>query len=751
MTEIFINYNPYKVESIIQIDGEDIGRDSKLCSFENERLQVWIDQLIDNLSEELNEDEFKIIFHGTRLDFEDLRETCNFYDEINIKLEHVEAKESKDKIAELSELIDDMDSGPFEEFKDKVIRENFNKVIDSEFEIGVIATMSSGKSTLINSLLSRELMPTQNEACTAKVSRIKNIDGHIGFKGRCLDSNKNEVIPFKQLEDEDMVRFNTDPLISYIDIEGDITNISSRNMNLVLIDTPGPNNSQDSSHREHTFSVIKDEKYKPMILYVLNGTQLGTNDDSALLSTVAEEMKVGGKQSKDRFIFVINKIDQFDPEKESIEVMIEQSREYLEKHGIQNPNIYPASAEMAKVIRLKNSGYELTKSQNRMLRDYDLFTDEPSMHLLQYTPLSNSKKEMLNKEVNLFKDEGDYYNEALYHSGIPYIEAAINEYIDKYAFTSKITALVESFRNIIEDRQMLKIIEEEISKNENSRKELYDEMKVLESIINKGEKSKEFKEKIENLKLDANEEVRPIKGKVEKMLKEVSDKFRDDKVSKVQAKSIIDKMQKDLNFLQSDIVTDLNRMVEVNLKNNVNELLKEYKQYIDGLMTIKKREGFKSNNINFISNTMITSDELIDKYKYTQEEKVGEEYIKNYDKKWFKPWTWSESEGHYRDVYEEKEYVNVNELAGSVINPFKDTLYKSILTCVEHIDKEEKEIKLFFKDEMANLDSIVLSKIKELKQMAENSKDLQDKIRSEKKNKEWLDNFAKKLDNILEI
>ena len=386
-----------------------------------------------------------------------------------------------------------------------------------------------------------------------------------------------------------------------------------------------------------------------------------------------------------------------------------------------------------------------------MLRDYDLFTDEPSMHLLQYTPLSNSKKEMLNKEVNLFKDEGDYYNEALYHSGIPYIEAAINEYIDKYAFTSKITALVESFRNIIEDRQMLKIIEEEISKNENSRKELYDEMKVLESIINKGEKSKEFKEKIENLKLDANEEVRPIKGKVEKMLKEVSDKFRDDKVSKVQAKSIIDKMQKDLNFLQSDIVTDLNRMVEVNLKNNVNELLKEYKQYIDGLMTIKKREGFKSNNINFISNTMITSDELIDKYKYTQEEKVGEEYIKNYDKKWFKPWTWSESEGHYRDVYEEKEYVNVNELAGSVINPFKDTLYKSILTCVEHIDKEEKEIKLFFKDEMANLDSIVLSKIKELKQMAENSKDLQDKIRSEKKNKEWLDNFAKKLDNILEI
>ena len=40
----------------------------------------------------------------------------------------------------------------------------------------------------------------------------------------------------------------------------------------------------------------------------MEGT-FGSDDDNALLDRVAESMKVGGKQSKDRFIFVVNKMD----------------------------------------------------------------------------------------------------------------------------------------------------------------------------------------------------------------------------------------------------------------------------------------------------------------------------------------------------------------------------------------------------------------------------------------------------------
>ena len=45
-----------------------------------------------------------------------------------------------------------------------------------------------------------------------------------------------------------------------------------------------------------------------MVLYVLNATQLGIQDDNDLLNTVAEQMKSGGKQSKDRFILRLIKL-----------------------------------------------------------------------------------------------------------------------------------------------------------------------------------------------------------------------------------------------------------------------------------------------------------------------------------------------------------------------------------------------------------------------------------------------------------
>ena len=44
--------------------------------------------------------------------------------------------------------------------------------------------------------------------------------------------------------------------------------------------------------------------------YILNATIAGIDDDYNLLS-YAESMRVGGKQSRDRFIFVVNKLDDF--------------------------------------------------------------------------------------------------------------------------------------------------------------------------------------------------------------------------------------------------------------------------------------------------------------------------------------------------------------------------------------------------------------------------------------------------------
>ncbi|MBE5851276.1 MAG: hypothetical protein E7298_14305 [Lachnospiraceae bacterium] len=78
MREVFIKYNPYKVETTIEIDGKPVKKSSAL-NMDDRRLQEWIDDLPKNLMEECNTKSFHITFQGTKLDYEDFHsviESC---------------------------------------------------------------------------------------------------------------------------------------------------------------------------------------------------------------------------------------------------------------------------------------------------------------------------------------------------------------------------------------------------------------------------------------------------------------------------------------------------------------------------------------------------------------------------------------------------------------------------------------------------------------------------------------------------
>lgn len=145
-----------------------------------------------------------------------------------------------------------------------------------------------------------------------------------------------------------------------IHLYGDIKGIEPSGLNLVLIDTPGANNSENLNHQRLTYSLI-DNDYKPIILFVLNATQLGTNDDDALLRKIARSMRLRNRQNSDRFFFVLNKVDALDPEKDgSLQEIIERAKAYLEKRGIDNPKIFPCEARSAKAFRQFLNGQSLS-------------------------------------------------------------------------------------------------------------------------------------------------------------------------------------------------------------------------------------------------------------------------------------------------------------------------------------------------------------------------------------------------------
>ena len=469
MKEIYFEYNPFTLEFIVKEDGEKFDSESQIYEYINgkKRLQFWLDKLIPILYENIN-DNFNLTFKGTVLDYEDLQlevDHFNKTNKTNINLIYKEVRSVDDRLKELKNIFQYMiDTAPFEELKEKKVIEQFNDAIGKEFELAVIATMSSGKSTLLNSFLGKELMPSKNQACTATIARIKDVDGMNGTSVICLDANENIVInEVDNVTVQDMREFNDNEKVSYIDIKTDIPFVSSHNLELVLLDTPGPNNSRDERHKEKTYKVINESD--PLVLYVLNATQLSTNDDNLLLSSVSKAMEKAGKQAKDRFLFVVNKLDAFDLEAgDSIEKAYGDVVSYLKSHKIENPNIYLVSAHTALITRLIKNNYGISRKQKGDFETIkSLFEEFDELHLSKYAALSKSGHDKIN---TMLKNAEDELDTLLIHSGIPAVEIAINDYLEKYAMSEKIAKGVTTFIGYIKERNMENNIADALAGNE---------------------------------------------------------------------------------------------------------------------------------------------------------------------------------------------------------------------------------------------------------------------------------------------
>ncbi|MBR3921763.1 MAG: dynamin family protein, partial [Kiritimatiellae bacterium] len=60
--------------------------------------------------------------------------------------------------------------------------------------------MSSGKSTVVNSLLGMDLMPAKNEACTATIARITDDDHAQNFMAQRFNSEDEPISEFVKID-----------------------------------------------------------------------------------------------------------------------------------------------------------------------------------------------------------------------------------------------------------------------------------------------------------------------------------------------------------------------------------------------------------------------------------------------------------------------------------------------------------------------------------------------------------------------
>ena len=140
------------------------------------------------------------------------------------------------------------------------------------YSVAVIATMSAGKSTLLNALIGCEMLPSRNEACTATIYKIREKDGQKGIIGRYCDKN-NEWTPWEETLTYDKLEYWNQLAPSQIELCCDLPNIDNglAKRDIVFIDTPGPNNSVNVEHAQITEKIIEDSVFCSLI-FVINNT-----------------------------------------------------------------------------------------------------------------------------------------------------------------------------------------------------------------------------------------------------------------------------------------------------------------------------------------------------------------------------------------------------------------------------------------------------------------------------------------------
>lgn len=125
--------------------------------------------------------------------------------------------------------------------------------------------------------------------------------------------------------------------------------------------------------------------------------------------------------------------------------------------------------------------------------------------------------------------------------------------------------------------------------------------------------------------------------------------------------------------------------------------------------------------------------------------------MENSNKKWYKPWTWFQSKGYYKDIYEENEYVDGTELAQRFFAPIQELLYENSSNAVEYAKEQTRVIKKAFAEKFDELDNILKKKLDELEACARDNDNIEARIKETQEKLAWLERIQDKVNSILEI
>ncbi|EGN63929.1 hypothetical protein HMPREF0401_00267 [Fusobacterium animalis 11_3_2] len=281
---------------------------------------------------------------------------------------------------------------------------DIKKYVESkEINIVFTATMSTGKSTLINAIIGKELAPSMSIACTANIANFKSSPIKENFINY---SDKDGLKLF--LGSDEIKKLIGSSNYCYINTSFN-SEISKRKVN--IIDTPGVNYSEDESHSKITKNELKSREID-ILVYVTSVLTWETNDEYEHLKFIKENVKYK------KMIIVINKVDEIKIKDSTVEENIFNATKNLLKWNFKNLIICPLSAYIGDILKRKILNEKLSEIENIFFPLYvKKFANEKEFELSKFY------------EINLEDKKTNELMKAYINTGLPIFEQILYNFI----------------------------------------------------------------------------------------------------------------------------------------------------------------------------------------------------------------------------------------------------------------------------------------------------------------------------------
>ncbi|MUV07031.1 hypothetical protein GOP80_07555 [Planococcaceae bacterium Storch 2/2-2] len=401
---------------------------SNLYQYLQQPIEQSASPILSELVNLLNDDEWTVHFSGDFDAYHFIQRQIQREPTFN----NITIQKTNELTSNIHYVREQMNETPFQSWRTPSIQSDVDQLEQVHASIYVLATMSAGKSTVLNAMIGKELVPTDHLASTSKFIHL--VDHPSQERNGWASNESGTIEKEKHLSLETIQRWNADPSVKQMTIETPLF-LGKASMGITLIDTPGPNNYQDARHKEEIQRFIEQEEH-PFLLYVLDVEKIGTDDDANYLKTLQTWFEQSGKNLGDRTFFIVNKVDVL-PSSEDVERSLQHIRSFLKGLGIGPVRLFPVSAHFGLLARLKQRGETLRPRDEKLLA---LYSEElEKLQLLDYCPLEPFEKETLRMTYDsLLPDERD-----VFVTGIPIVERAIVQLLEREALQTQLRDLLE--------------------------------------------------------------------------------------------------------------------------------------------------------------------------------------------------------------------------------------------------------------------------------------------------------------------